>query len=149
MKKSIQIAVFIISIFGLIVNANASEKKVYRHFNSPVKKEAQGVRIDFIQLQSYFQKQHLLFAMMDEQKQNNVTLSLHATRKLWITDPKTNKNVGYIKIRYSQSKLRVYCSIAQSHAAVCNNLYVDHIQFLDSHSTDAVVEVAALEIKAH
>ena len=82
MKKLLLYFALALGVAGFFINANAAEKKVYKNFTIPADKYAQAVRIDVSQLQTYFKKRHLQFAMMDNLYENNIVLAVHATRKL-------------------------------------------------------------------
>lgn len=145
MKKLLLYFAVVLGVAGFFVNAIAAEKKVYKNFTVPVDKNAQAARIDVSQLQAYFKKRHLQFAMIDNLYENNIVLAVHATRKLMVTDPLTKQKVGHITIRFSQSTLRVYCAMITPESAVCDNLEATHTEFL-STPKDGVVEIASLMV---
>ena len=144
--KKLFCAAVIVGFVGCSVNLFASEKPVHTHITFPADKHAQGVRVEISQLQKYFAKRHLEFAMVDILYQDNVTMAMDSSKKLLVTNPHTKEKIGYIRFRFAPGKFGISCYMKPSESAVCENLTIKNLQFLDIPK-DGVVQVLSLDVR--
>ena len=145
MKKFLYGAV-IASLMICSINSFSAEKPVHTHITFPADKHAQGVRVEINQLQKYFAKRQLEFAMVDILYQDNVTMAMNSSRQLLLTNPHTKEKIGYIRFRLAPGKFGVSCYMKPSESAVCENLTIKNLQFLDIPK-DGVVQVLSLDVQ--